>query len=248
MPAATPDAEEFVRSSAPFLRYLADRAEARRPASLREIVASAGGPDNVAVLVEDVLNGFCKEGALASTRVGAIVPPIVDLLTRAHAAGVPHVALVCDTHSPQAEEFHQFAPHCVAGTDEAEPVDELKALPFYDTFYVVRKNSISPWYSQANLASWLHARQRAGVSAVLAVGDCTDLCLHQLALPLKLAANQEDRPLRVVVPVDCVQTYDLPVEVAAGLGALPHHGDLLHEIFLYHLALNGVEVVSRITD
>ena len=248
MPATTPDAAEFVQSCAPFLRYLADRAGARRPASLREIVASAGGPGSVALIAVDVVNGFCKEGALASARVGAIVPPIVDLLTRAHAAGVRHVALVCDTHSPQAEEFHQFAPHCVAGTDEAEPVDELKALPFYDTFYLVRKNSISPWYSQANLASWLHARQRAGVSAVLAVGDCTDLCLHQLALPLKLAAHQEDRPLRVVVPVDCVQTYDLPVEVAASLGALPHHGDLLHEVFLYHLSLNGVEVVSHITD
>ena len=83
---------------------------------------------------------------------------------------------------------------------------------------------------------------------MLAVGDCTDLCLHQLALPLKLAANHEDRALRVVVPADCVQTYDLPVEVAASLGALPHHGDLLQEIFLYHLALNGVEVVSHITD
>jgi nicotinamidase-related amidase len=248
MPATTRDAEEFVRSSAPFLRYLAGWAEARRPASLREIVASAGSPGNVALIAVDVVNGFCKEGALASARVGAIVPPIVDLLTRAHAAGVPHVALICDTHSPQAEEFHQFAPHCIAGTDEAEPVDELKALPFYDTFYLVRKNSISPWHSPSDLAGWLHARQRDGVSAVLAVGDCTDLCLHELALPLKLAANHEDRPLRVVVPVDCVQTYDLPVEAAASLGTLPHHGDLLHEIFLYHLALNGVEVISHITD
>src|SRR5438067_10574615 len=80
MPATTLDAEEFVRSCAPCLRYLAGQGRARRPASLREIVASAGGPGSVALVAVDVVNGFCKEGALASARVGAIVPPIVDLL------------------------------------------------------------------------------------------------------------------------------------------------------------------------
>jgi hypothetical protein len=63
---------------------------------------------------------------------------------------------------------------------------------------------------------------------------------------MKLAANQANRPLRVVVPVDTVDTYDLPVATAAQLGTMPHDGDLLHEVFLYHLALNGVEVVSHI--
>ena len=42
MPATTPDAEEFVRSCAPFLRYLAGRAEVRRPASLRDIAKEVG--------------------------------------------------------------------------------------------------------------------------------------------------------------------------------------------------------------
>src|SRR5579884_74685 len=123
--------ETFIREREPFLRYLAESAAARQPVSLREVIASAGGPERVAVVAIDVVNGFCKAGALASARVGAIVPPIVDLLSRAHAAGVRRVALVCDTHAPDATEFGQFAPHCVAGTPEAEPVDELKALPFY---------------------------------------------------------------------------------------------------------------------
>jgi hypothetical protein len=50
--------------------------------------------------------------------------------------------------------------------------------------------------------------------------------------------------VRVVVPADCVDTYDLPVAVAQSLGALPHAADLLHLIFLYHMALNGIEVVA----
>ena len=247
-PAPGADAETFIREREPFLRYLFDMSETRRPASLSEVVASAGGPEHVAIAAVDVVNGFCKAGALASARIGAIVPPIVALLTRAHAIGVRRVALVCDTHAPDAVEFGQFAPHCVAGTTEAEPVDELKALPFYDQMYMVRKNSISPWHGDADLAAWLRGGEGANASTVIAVGDCSDLCLHQFALPLKLAANQQNRPLRVIVPVDCVQTYDLPVETAAALGAMPHDGDLLHEVFLYHLALNGVEVVSRLAE
>jgi len=31
------------------------------------------------------------------------------------------------------------------------------------------------------------------------------------------------------------------------LGAMPHDGDLLHGVFLYHMAPNGVEVVARLT-
>jgi hypothetical protein len=81
---------------------------------------------------------------------------------------------------------------------------------------------------------------------VIVVGDCTDLCTYQVAVPLKLAANQADRPLRIVVPRDCVQTYDLPVDIAQRVGAPPHAGDLLHEVFLYHMALHGIEVVSHI--
>ena len=31
---------------------------------------------------------------------------------------------------------------------------------------------------------------------------------------------------------------DVPVKTAKELGSLPHAGDLLHLIFLYHMALN----------
>jgi hypothetical protein len=43
-----------------------------------------------------------------------------------------------------------------------------------------------------------------------------------------------------------VDTYDLPVETAKQIGAVPHAGDLLHLIFLYSMMLNGVEVVRSI--
>jgi hypothetical protein len=43
-----------------------------------------------------------------------------------------------------------------------------------------------------------------------------------------------------------VDTYDMAVDIAKSIGAIPHDGDLLHAIFLYHMALNGVEVVAGI--
>jgi hypothetical protein len=36
------------------------------------------------------------------------------------------------------------------------------------------------------------------------------------------------------------------VDVARRLGGLPHAGDLLHLIFLYHMALNGIEIVREV--
>jgi hypothetical protein len=43
-----------------------------------------------------------------------------------------------------------------------------------------------------------------------------------------------------------VDTYDLPVDVAERIGAMPHDANLLHPLFLYHMALNGAKVVSSV--
>jgi hypothetical protein len=63
---------------------------------------------------------------------------------------------------------------------------------------------------------------------------------------LKLTADARDLDWEVVVPADCVQTYHLSAADAQRLGALPHEGDLLHLIFLYHMALNGIRIVKHI--
>ncbi|MDZ4158749.1 MAG: cysteine hydrolase, partial [Anaerolineaceae bacterium] len=68
----------------------------------------------------------------------------------------------------------------------------------------------------------------------------------QLAMHLRLDANARQVERRVIVPVNCVETYDRPLETARAEGGLPHPGDLLHSIFLYHLVLNGIEVVRQI--
>lgn len=64
---------------------------------------------------------------------------------------------------------------------------------------------------------------------------------------LRLRANARQlRGARVIVPANCVQTYDTPLAVARKLGIAPHDGDLLHAVFLHNMAGNGVEVVGAL--
>jgi nicotinamidase-related amidase len=210
-------------------------------ASLRnEVIEAAGGPGQVALMCVDLLIGFCWEGRLASPRVGALVPRIADLFSRAHGAGVRDFVLTQDSHPSNAPEFREFGPHCITGTREAETVPELLALPFARELTVIRKRSLSS-AEATELPVWLEARPQ--LRRVVVVGDCTDLCIYQAAMHLRLRANAAgDRGFEVVVPADCVDTYDLTVKEAVRLSAMPHDGELLHRLFLYHLALNGVRV------
>lgn len=225
----------------PFLDWLVDWEQQLPKLELEELVAD---PEQVAVLAVDLIKGFCHEGPLASPDVARIVPAVVDLFQRAHAAGVRHFILSQDAHEPDALEFDAFAPHCVAGTPESETIDELKQLPFSYLFARLPKQSISSSIG-TELDPWL--KEHPEVTTFIVVGDCTDLCVYQAAMYLRLRANVRGLyRTRVVVPANGVQTYDMPVDVAQEIDAMPHDGPLLHRIFLYHMALNNVEVVARL--
>jgi nicotinamidase-related amidase len=231
----------LIEQSTPFLGYLADW---RAKLATFDLAAEIKEPQRAAVISEDLVKGFCTIGPLASPRVQAIVVPVARLFERAHALGVPHFVLTQDTHEPDAVEFGSFAPHCVRGSEESETVPELAALPFADQFVVVQKDSIDSSLAPG-FQDWL--ARHPDVNTFVVVGDCTDLCVYQIAMALRVRANAlQRRDVRVIVPADCVDTYDLPVDVARSLGILPHAGDLLHFVFLYHMALNGIEVVATI--
>jgi nicotinamidase-related amidase len=220
-------------------RWLADRPEL----PLADIIEQAGGPRGVAIVSTDLIVGFAHQGALASPRVAAILPAVRDLFMRAHAAGIEHVVLTQDTHRPDAAEFRCYPPHCVAGTEESQTAPEIASLPFASRFRIVEKNSIAS-VTEPAFAAW--EAEIGPPRAWIVVGDCTDICVHQAAMALQVRSLGAHLGQRVVVPADCVATYDLPVETALAIGAQPHHGDLLHHVFLHSMAQNGVEVVARI--
>jgi nicotinamidase-related amidase len=241
-PQSATTVDVLIAQSRPFLEWLVEW-ERGLPALRWADLLRETPAERVGVFCVDMTNGFCHEGNLASPRVHGLIPAVRRLFEEAHQAGVRQFVLPQDTHHQDALEFHAFPPHCVAGTLEAETVAELQELPFADLFQVFPKNSIS--ISQdTGIDGWLEAH--ADLGAALVCGDCTDLCVYNLMMYLKLRANVRNQALRVIVPANCVQTYDLPVATARQIGAIPHDGDLLHLLFLYHMRLNGAEVVREI--
>jgi nicotinamidase-related amidase len=235
------DTERLLQDALPFLDWIG---KWRDDLPILNLDNELQNPACGAVVAVDVTVGFCYEGPLSSPRVASIVPPIVRLFERAYGLGVRHFILPQDTHDAEAVEFGSFPPHCTQGSAESEPVPEFKALPFFDRFISMPKNSISSNIG-TDFPAWLDANPE--VNTFFVVGDCTDLCTYQLAMYLRLRANQYQRATdRVVLPVNCVDTYDMAVQTAEEIGAFPHHAELLHLIFLYHMALNGVQVVASV--
>lgn len=231
----------LVDHARPFLSYLDEWFGALPERSLAELIA--GKPERVALCSVDLINGFCREGPLASPRVNALVTPIATLFQQAYDAGVRHFVLTQDTHDPQAPEFQSFPPHCIAGSSESEAVDELKQLPFYAHITTFEKNSLSS-HINTGFGAWM--AEHPDVDTFVVVGDCTDLCIYSTAMYLRLDANARNIERRVLVPAAAVDTFDTPVSAARELGIYAHDGDLHHVLFLHHMATNGVEVVGRL--
>ncbi len=203
-------------------------------ADLPELALAELEPDQTALASVDVIEGFHRKGALASPRVEAIIPSVVELVRRLSNHSVPHgnVAFIQDAHPQDAQEFSAYPEHCVKGTEEAEAVAELKELPHWGDYQHFEKNSIASHTSEG-FDTWLGSLQ---VENIIAVGDVTDLCLYTLALHMQVRNLANGLKQRIIVPESCVQTWDAP----------DHPGDLYHALFLHQLARNGVEVVKVI--
>jgi len=230
----------LVEQSGPFLAFLDEWMSNLPVKTMRQTLPK---PEHCALLSVDLTAGFCDAGPLSGPRVRALAAPAAAFMQAAWQHGVTAQVLLQDTHSPDAPEFASWPPHCVRGTAEAETVGEIKTLPFFDRLEVIEKDSISSNLNTA-LPAWL--ADRPAMDTFVVIGDCTDLCVYQLAMFLRLDADARGLRRRVIVPAALVDTYDFPVDAAQAAGAMPHPGDLFHAAALYHLALNGVEVVKRI--
>ncbi len=234
------DTNLLTPSNQDFLNYLEKWLSGLPSLSIKQ---AAPQPQKTAIISVDMIKGFCNLGSLASPLINAIVPSIVQLLNAGWTYGIHHILFSQDAHDPQAAEFNAYAPHCIKGTPEAETIDELKALPFFNEVTILLKNSTS---SNVNtgLQEWLTRRPQ--LDTFFVVGNCTDICVYQLAIFLQVDANTTQKERRIFIPADCVATYDLPLTVTQRQGGMPHPASLLHAIFLYHMALNGIEIVQSI--
>ncbi|MFW5713511.1 MAG: isochorismatase family protein [Brevefilum sp.] len=230
----------LAQKSKKFLDYLESWLENRPTLTLDEAIPK---PEESTIIAADVINGFLYEGPLSSPRVAKIDEPITNLIKASWDKGMRDILLVQDAHTEETLEFDEFGQHVIKGTHQAEAIDMIKNLPFYDQLDTVYKDTIHPALNN-NFDEWVDSRDH--LKTFIAVGDVTDLCLYNLAVYLRFRANAYHKARRVIVPTNCVQTWHLSVEDAEDVQAMPHHGDMLHATFLYHMALNGVEVVKEI--
>lgn len=238
------DRSEFLSQGADLLACVYDFVEDLGLISWSQLLSEAGGAERVAVVAVDVVNGFCKEGALASDRVARIVPEVRRLLIEADEAGVSNFYFPCDSHPPDSPEFQSFPPHCLSGSAESQLVQELAELDFVEPTQVIEKGSISSLVD-TDLAQRLLVQKP---TVIICAGDCSDLCLYQLALGLRYLANSRKLSWRILVDTAAVDTYDLDTATAAEAGIPAHPGEFFHRVFLYHLRLQGIEVFKRIGD
>ena len=203
-----------------------------RPVKLDEILSV--GAEKTAFLSIDLINGFCKQGALASPRCASIAAGTAEIFKAAYERGARNLLLIQDCHDAQSAEFSAFPPHALGGTDEAEAVSELKSLKFYDELKIIRKNSLSVGCAP-EFTKFL--AQNPQINTFALFGDCTDLCVYNAASYLALSANEANVARRVIVPANLVQTYDAPW----------HEGDFYQLVFLNHMsqAFNA-QIVSEI--
>ncbi|MEN6350428.1 MAG: isochorismatase family cysteine hydrolase [Syntrophomonas sp.] len=187
-------------------------------------------PNRQTVLViVDMINGFAREGALASPRVEELIPEITGLAKLCDRLEIPKLTFA-DCHCKSSPEFQAYPAHCMAGTHEGEIVDEIKAIGGYQ---LIAKNSTNG-FIEAEFQKWLE--ENGQINTFIITGDCTDICIQQFAITLKTWFNMQDKLARIIVPASAVDTYDL------GL----HNGDLMNVMALYNMMMNGIEVVKAL--
>ena len=175
----------------------------------------------------DIINGFINEGAMASERVGDIIPSNVKLLKLCKENNIITAAFA-DCHDKCAAEFASFPPHCIKGTSESEIVSELKDEGGY---ILIPKNSTNG-FNEQKFRDLLECHHKTDTFIV--TGDCTDICVMQFALSLKAYFDQLNRQKNVAVVENAVQTFD----------SEGHDGDKMHIFAIYNMIMNGVSVYS----
>ncbi len=162
------------------------------------------------LVVVDMVNGFVREGAMASQNIEHIVPEIESLVDYFTSSDDRKVAFVKDTHDSNAREFKRYPVHCLKETSESENIDELKK---YENMSLIHeKNSTSAIFPSSLLESIDKMKK---IEEVVIVGCCTDICVINLAIPLQNYFDQINRDIPIIVPKNAVETYDAPFHKAS---------------------------------
>lgn len=198
----------------------------------KSIELSSLDKDKTVLIVVDMVNGFVYSGPLSSDRVASVAANIAALNEKT--SGCRKVFFL-DSHEEGAKEFGSFPTHCLKGSEEARLIPEL------DTDYSsgpgivhIEKNSTNGFNTE-EFRKWLDENIDKTDNYIV-TGCVTDICVLQFALSLKAYFNQVNKNKRIVVPSNCVETYD----------GGSHDGYLMNLFALYNMHTSGIEIVDKI--
>ena len=161
------------------------------------------------LVITDIQRGFIEKGmTLADPRIAHIIPGVIEL-TKDFKNKEDQLLFLLDTHTPNAAEFNRkvgfLPPHCIEGTDEALIMPEL--APYAKNEWTLRKNTTMIYTLQLYRDALDKMRN---LKEVVFVGDCSDICVIDGAIPTKKHFEQQDRLVDVIVPTSLVDTFDIP--------------------------------------
>lgn len=178
------------------------------------------------LFIVDINNGFAKEGNMYSSRVNNLINPIVNF-TKSISKDIKSIIAFTDYHTDESVELLNYPTHCLKDTIECEIVDELKSI---DNIKIVKKNSTNGFFALSNL-------DFNNTDNIIIIGDCTDICVYQLAITLKSYFNQNNINKNIIVPMNLVDTYHIDNV---------HPAELLNIVFFNSMIQNGIKVVKEI--
>ena len=182
------------------------------------------------LIIVDMVNGFVKEGTLADPQIAGIIPEI-ERLALIYLENGDKVIAFKDCHNKNSPELNNFPAHCIEGTNEVELVDELKQ--YEDKFTVFNKNSTSGFVVPEFFD---YIKGMTNLTELVITGCCTDICIINLAIPLKNFFNEINRNVNIIVPKNAVDTYNIP-DI--------HNRDEWNEMSFRFMKQAGIQIVKK---
>lgn len=216
--------EEMIKDASKTVGDMYESISSKKSLDIKDIEIS-----KTALIIVDMINGFVRLGALKSERVEGIVNNIT-LVQKYFKNNSGEIVAFVDTHTKDSKEFDSYPPHCIKATNESEILDEIKALGGYS---IIEKNSTNG-FLENKFQDFL--KSNPYINTFILVGCCTDICVMQLGVTLKNYFNMINKPSRIIVPIDSVETYSLG----------EHNGDFIDLISIKLMEFSGIEIVKEI--
>lgn len=189
--------------------------------------------DDTAIIVIDMVKGFCTEGVLSSDRTLKIINPILSLLNKTKEC---EKIFFLDSHTNNSVELTCYPNHCILGTIEEELIDELNDFYKNDNKSIlIKKNSINGFHVD-EFRLWLEKNDN--IKNFIVFGVCTDICVETFVISLKTYFNEYNIDKKIYIPINCIETFN----------SNDHNADLMNVISINKMKSNGITVVKKIED